>query len=54
MLFPLLGGTGLALTPAIVVCVFLAGWDLRKADPGGRWTSVAVWMLGVLAIALTA
>jgi hypothetical protein len=54
VLFPLLGGTGLALTPALAICVFLAGCDVRTAEYGRGWTAVGVWMLGVLAIALTA
>src|SRR5262245_9816068 len=43
LLFPLLGGNGMALVPALTVCVVLAGWDVRSADGEWTWRTLAVW-----------
>jgi hypothetical protein len=53
-LFPLFGGNGLALAPALAVCVLLAGWDVRTARPGGIWRALGVWILALVSVALTA
>jgi hypothetical protein len=53
MLLPLVGGHGLALVPALSLCVVVTGWRLRN-EAGGKWRMLVVWALAVVAIALTA
>jgi len=54
LLLPLFGANGLALVPALAICVVLAGWDVRSTD--GAWTGrpLVVWTVGLLGVALAA
>ena len=53
ILLPLVGGHGVALVPALAVCVVITGWGLR-GEPRGRWKMLFVWALAGIAVALTA
>jgi hypothetical protein len=53
LLFPLLGGNGVALVPALAACTFLAGWELRRAQPKPRYRWMSIFAVGGMSIALT-
>jgi hypothetical protein len=53
LMLPLIGGNGLALAPCVSVCVLSAGWDVWTRRPLDRWKAVSVWLMAVLAMALT-
>jgi hypothetical protein len=54
IMLPLCGGNGLAFAPACVAIVMLAGWQVRKVSPHGRWATAAVWALGLAGVAVMA
>jgi hypothetical protein len=53
LLLPLVGGNGLAFAPAVSASIALAGWGEWRR-PRGRRRALALWAMGLAAVALTA